>query len=251
MVGPLIHGGTFVNYDIDSVGAANDGIYEGSNINGAIITNNWFNNFKTSNITVAGGYNILEGNIGGSTGMTNKGIYIKANTNRIGNNYMADGVKYDSGIKNSFALWGVPKARAYRNGEQSNIPHNVSTQIQLNAESYDPGADFDVVSSYSYTAPLAGKYFISAQIRLATGSFTVNKRYILEVKKGSTVILASENTFSVNTIYPTIHICDEVTLAANDVITLNLWHDDTADSVDIFGNSDSSTFLSIEYRGTD
>lgn len=97
-IGPSVGGVIFANYNLEGVGAAVDGIYSGSNVNGGRINDSLFSGFKKSNITIAGVTNIVSGNVSGTTGLTNKGIYIKQNTNIIGINYMADGIKCDSGI---------------------------------------------------------------------------------------------------------------------------------------------------------
>lgn len=52
--------------------------------------------------------------------------------------------------------------RAYRSGNQPGLGLG-PTKIQFNAENYDEGLDFSI-SSYRFTAPTAGYYFIYAQI---------------------------------------------------------------------------------------
>ena len=54
----------------------------------------------------------------------------------------------------------MAKARAYGTADQSGIPINAVTKINLNAESYDPGSSFDIVN-YKFVAPVSGYYHVS------------------------------------------------------------------------------------------
>jgi hypothetical protein len=54
--------------------------------------------------------------------------------------------------------------RAYRSGSQTGISSGSATVIQLNAEDYDLGGDFDNTTNYRFTAPVDGYYDIFASI---------------------------------------------------------------------------------------
>jgi hypothetical protein len=227
------------------------GISLGANNERTTIEGNKFRGFDQCDIYVDSTDNVITGNVHYDTGLTYKNIYIKKANNHVGDNHVPDGYKFDAGITNEYAIYNTPKARAYRNGEQSNIANGADTKVELNAESYDIGTDFDSSSDYDYTVPVAGKYRITAQIRLATGSFAVDERYILKVKQGANVILQAEDSWSTNTLFPTLFTADTLALAANDLITLYLYHTDAGDSVDIYGGDAYSTYMTIEYLGND
>ena len=54
----------------------------------------------------------------------------------------------------------LAKTRAYGTANQSGIPINAITKVNLNAESYDPGSNFDIIN-YKFVAPVSGYYHVS------------------------------------------------------------------------------------------
>ena len=143
---------------------------------------------------------------------------------------------------------GFYRARGYRSGDQDSLPGSQYTQIALNAESFDVG-DFFNTTSGAFTIPHAGKYLVTAQIRLEAGSYTAGKRFLMEVRKGSTPILLGELTSSDNTVYLTINVSDIIALAQNDLVRLYVWHNDS--TIDIYGADALSTYMTVEFIGAD
>lgn len=66
------------------------------------------------------------------------------------------------------------KCRAYLNNVQNNIPDGVWTTVALDAETFDPGNDFNLVTS-QYTTPVAGYYLVVGSIYFS--DTTADKRY--------------------------------------------------------------------------
>jgi hypothetical protein len=138
------------------------------------------------------------------------------------------------------AIKTTAKARAYRNGDQLNISSGVFTKVELNAESFDPGNDFDV-SNYKYVAPAAGCYLMIGQV---TWSSVVNgKRYIaaLYVNDGQ-VAIPGAHSGSVNAL--TSRVSDIREVGSGQSIELFCWHNSGVDTVDIVGGA-TQTFLAV------
>lgn len=57
------------------------------------------------------------------------------------------------------------KARAYLSSNQNNIAHNTLTKVLLDAETYDPGDNFDIVTNHEYIARISGYYSIKGQVQ--------------------------------------------------------------------------------------
>ena len=129
--------------------------------------------------------------------------------------------------KTAHGIWGNVKEtivsftgqfRAYKNAAQNNLTINTYTKIALDAESYDRGGYFDSTTDYDFTAPVAGLYHFTGQVRMSTCQINKNN-YIALYKNGSAVTEAydSSNAAGANM---TLRISDTLDLAAGDTITL-------------------------------
>ncbi len=108
-------------------------------------------NISVSNIVASG--SVTAGSFSGN-GSQLTGVVSDSGDNMTGNLTFAA----DKGIK---TLVG---ARGYRSGTQS-IPSGTWTKVNLNAESFDLGNDFDTTTNYRFNVPVSGYYQINAAIR--------------------------------------------------------------------------------------
>ena len=82
------------------------------------------------------------------------------------------------------ALTTTAKARAYRSGNIG-AASAAWTKLALNAETYDPGSNFDSSTNYRFVAPVAGYYMILAQIYFLNSS-TGSRRMVSEIRVNGT-----------------------------------------------------------------
>lgn len=129
-------------------------------------------------------------------------------------------------------------ARAYLNSAQNNIPASTPTKILLDAETFDPGADF---GSNKYTVPTAGYYTITGQV--GYGSVIADKSYYSMIYKNG-VVNSLNVQDAATTASITVLVSDILLLAVNDTIELYGQADAGAATVDILAASEF-TFLSI------
>lgn len=112
-------------------------------------------------------------------------------------------------------------ATAYRSGTQTGISNATATQIQLNAESYDPNGDFDSTTGYDYTVPVAGKYLVCGAIYfVGPGDGNLNRTMIYV--DGSLVKQEWSRGGSANDIIPNISCI--LDLSASDSVELWVEH---------------------------
>jgi hypothetical protein len=93
------------------------------------------------------------------------------------------------------------------------------TQFRFDSELYDIGADFDPVTNWRFTAPIAGYYLITAQVQI--GGCAAGDSLSLSIKKNgsSTKVLSSVEVYKgVGTIQT--KLAGVVYLAAGDYLTM-------------------------------
>lgn len=149
--------------------------------------------------------------------------------------------------------WAVPassssstaRARAYRDTSTQSISHATFTKVQLNAESYDPGNNFDSSTNYRFVAPSTGYYAVTGVILYTTT--TTDKRYISAVYVNGSEVFENEahashaNGLSVTT-------TDYIYLTANDYVELYTYHESGVSSS--ISNGSQYTYLSVQPMGT-
>ena len=110
-------------------------------------------------------------------------------------------------------------ARAYRSSNQT-ISTGTSTQIQFNAESWDPNGDFDSSTGYDYVVPTGegGKYLVTASLDQGVNVDQTFCRLYITVNGGAAALSYLKTSGT-----------SEQSSQASDIIDLS-----AADSVEIF-----------------
>jgi len=136
------------------------------------------------------------------------------------------------------------KARGYLNADQDNIPNTTVTKILLNAETYDPGDDFDADGADSdYTAPVTGYYLIIGQIQWnATVANKLYRAYIYVNGAGKSMNIVQSAAVE----KLTVPISDILHVALGETIDLRGYHNAGAATPDVLGHATGqSTYLII------
>lgn len=130
------------------------------------------------------------------------------------------------------ALTDFVGARGYLTSSLTTTVASVSTQILLDGESYDVGANFDKDTNHRFVAPVNGYYQINAGV-FYTSVTAAAKKFGCYVYKGANVALYGVQHSSV-----VGNICVTssgiIYLAATDTVSLFYFHDD-ATTVDVAG----------------
>ena len=71
------------------------------------------------------------------------------------------------------------KMLALLSGTQSSASEG--TVVELDTEVYDPNGDFDNTTTYKYTVPIDGYYFVHGAIRIGVGDTTAGHRYGVKI----------------------------------------------------------------------
>ena len=140
----------------------------------------------------------------------------------VGANYLA----YTKDSQKEALFHNNYMARAYQTAAQS-IAHNTNTIIILDAESYDPGGNFDT-TNYRYTAPVAGYYLICGQIGWQSNTTGYRRQFIHKNGNGLVVAIA--------------HVVTADWISPGPIVTIQ--HLDVADYIDIRGLQTSGGALS-------
>jgi hypothetical protein len=136
--------------------------------------------------------------------------------------------------------------RAYRSTDQTGIVTSTFTKVQLNAETFDVGADFDNATNYRFVPPVTGYYRVTGQIRFINVS--ANTRCLAAIYKAGTEVTRGEDWSPANNTSPVPKVTDLLHLTATtDYIELYGWHN-SGTNEDINGAS-ISTFLTVEFVG--
>lgn len=113
-----------------------------------------------------------------------------------------------------------PAFWAYCTGLTS-INVNSGTQVQFNTEKFDIGSNFNT-STYTFTAPVTGKYFLSAGCRiddLDTASSYYRIRLVTTNGESGTIV---RPLFTADVAYFTRHIASVFDMDANDTAQVNI-----------------------------
>jgi hypothetical protein len=132
------------------------------------------------------------------------------------------------------------KARAYRGTSVQSIDTETDTKVQLNAESYDVGSEFDSSTNYRFTATTAGYYQVNGCVSYA--SPVDQKSYICQIKKNDSAYATGQFSAS-GTTRIRIPVSDIIYLAATDYIELWTSHNSGLSKNIDYGAS--MTFFSI------
>jgi hypothetical protein len=113
----------------------------------------------------------------------------------------------------------TPALFAFLNTTQTATNNNY-TKVTLNQTSIDTASGFNT-SSYEYTVPEAGKYYIMATIIFTTGAANALRDHNISIRKnGSSFAHTTDNPNSAYKATGTLECSIIATLAANDVISL-------------------------------
>lgn len=133
------------------------------------------------------------------------------------------------------------KASATISSNQS-IPNSTVTKLTLATEIYDPGDNFDNSTSYSFTAPAAGTYIVTASARV--DDLGDNLGTLSVYKNGSVVVLQGRGEGE-STIDVAISVTGLVNLSQNDTLDLRFFQN-SGSAKNIIA-ADEYTFLSIHF----
>ncbi len=134
------------------------------------------------------------------------------------------------------------RARAYRNGTQDDIVSATFTKIQLNAEDYDSGSNFDAATNFRFVAPVSGYYLITGCVRWI--NIVVDKTYIGCIYKNDALVASSGVHYPGGLAGISSTVTTVLYLAATDYVELWGYHDAGVNTVDIETGSDQ-TYLAV------
>ena len=142
------------------------------------------------------------------------------------------------GDTNYFSTTGFS---AYINATQS-VSSATETTITFDTERYDLGSNFNT-STYTYTAPSAGKYLFNYQVMLKGNSDTVLLAANVMVKKNGSAFRDFENNFSANYINKVDQNATLIAdLSSSDAILLKCYVSTTSGTPSVQGTITNSYF---------
>ena len=149
---------------------------------------------------------------------------------------------YDHNIKRANIVEPA-KARAYLSTVMNDLTSGTSYKVLLDAESWDPGNNFDSTTNHRFVAPKSGYYLVCAGIQYA--SVVADKVYYLQIKGNSiaTRYARYHSSIAENLM---VNFSDIVYLNEGDYIELWALHYAGVNTVDI-GIGEGSTFLAVSY----
>jgi hypothetical protein len=138
------------------------------NIGGSQITGvKWTRGANTIHLA---GVTIVDYVTGTGNNMTTKGIQVHANQDgTLKSSAIESALSGSTGTISTKVLTNPYKFSAYRNTSPQSIPGGV-TKIQLNAERYDTGSNFDAITNFRFVAPVTGFYHFSWTVSCAVGA---------------------------------------------------------------------------------
>lgn len=115
--------------------------------------------------------------------------------------------------------------RAFRSGNQTGVVTSTVTQVQLNAESYDPSNVFDSTTNFRFTVPSGGDgyYLISGAVYWSSA----NARQATYIYKNGSAISSAWNDPASGTggADASNNCTDILQLAAADTVDLRAWQE--------------------------
>ena len=79
-------------------------------------------------------------------------------------------ISYNDLLDKPTGTSGTTLSRAYRNTTNQAISDDSWTKVQLNAESFDIGGEFDSTTNYRFTATTTGYYLVCGQIKITNSA---------------------------------------------------------------------------------
>ena len=133
---------------------------------------------------------------------------------------------------NSRELVTTPAFQAKPTNDQNNITADSLTDIVLDDERFDINGDF---ASNTFTAPVTGKYLLTASIRLHDIDSAGSYIYIyLATSNQNYQNIHSSNRYSGDLSYHTLTITAVADMDANDTVKMKLYFSsDSANQVDV------------------
>jgi len=148
------------------------------------------------------------------------------------------GTATNFGDTNYFSTTGFS---AYINATQS-VSSATETTITFDTERYDLGSNFNT-TTYTYTAPSAGKYLFNYQVMLKGNSDTVLLAANVMVKKNGSAFRDFENNFSANYINKVDQNATLIAdLSSSDAILLKCYVSTTSGTPSVQGTITNSYF---------
>jgi hypothetical protein len=132
------------------------------------------------------------------------------------------------------------KARAFLTGNQAMAAGTALLKVNLNTETYDVNSNFDNVTNFVYTAPVAGFYQVAGRVQCDAATGRIQAAI---VKNGITAVIASSDESGNAGGTTAVVVADIVQLAAGDTIGLSMF-------TSLGGNAIAGapyTYLSIHY----
>ena len=136
------------------------------------------------------------------------------------------------------------KARAYLSANQEDVNNTTWTKINLNAESYDIGGDFDHATNYKFTTPTAGYYLLTGCVQWVYDTTVADKvwKTAIYVDSASVAVTTMQTSVVQQVIVPVTTV--EYIAAAKD-IELYCYHNAGVDTPDVAGGSAFETFMAV------
>lgn len=128
-----------------------------------------------------------------------------------------------------FALKTRCFASVYRTTSGQSITASVTTKVEFNGETSDPGGDFDSTTNYRYTAPVAGRYAVFANIRFSVTA-DLDVLTIFLYKNG--VEIKRVNKAASSTTNQAIQLFHHPILSAGDYLEIFVSNSSNNDTVD-------------------
>lgn len=143
----------------------------------------------------------------------------------------------------------APECWAYMSATHDNLVNNTYTLMEVNAEEYDIGNNFDITAgNYKFVAPIPGKYVITCGIVFI--NVVALKRYnaIIYINGAGNLYTEQHSGVAENLIIGRHY---ETVLATNDYVQLYARSMSGGDTVDVFGSAKTDTFLQIRLVSKD
>jgi hypothetical protein len=130
-------------------------------------------------------------------------------------------------------------ARVYRSTDQT-ITKNTYTKVEAAHETFDYGANYDAVTNYLYTAPVAGVYLVIGQVcwQTVTGAGVYRALIYVDgvaVRESFELLEAADNRY--------VQVQDLIALTAGQTVGLYC-HTNSASNEDVNGGS-AATWMSV------
>ncbi|MCK4464385.1 MAG: hypothetical protein KAU83_01640 [Bacteroidales bacterium] len=172
--------------------------------------------------------------------------YIRLNTYCAEVTIVSDGTNWQ--VINE-VMGQVPECLAYLSSNQNNIVHQTNTTVELDAEAYDIGSNFNI-GTHIFTAPISGKYFIIG--RVAWLEMLADVAYFGFIEKNGPITLGGNWSQTAVVQYISNDFSSISSLSATDTVILRVNHQHASDdTIDIFGSGQGDTFMMIRLISKD